>query len=233
MLKTRRYARSHALLAAGHTRARLRGSGALCGRIAGPGMRRARAARRSGGGRADMLTRRISQYLRPRWTCATRRVLRHRELRFLYPSLAKSGKSWEVPWLFRSHGPLPRNDVFRLGDQMLLVCNSATLMRQNEVVPTGPTDVTRSVSRGAAAVRAALQPSAAHGSDVQRPRGCATPTSPSDDQKATKEGARRPLSAGEGGEGRVSGAASVDRGSVHVRCFALQSESPLPRTGYG
>ena len=54
LLKTRRCARSHALLAAGHTRARLRGSGALCGRIAGPGMRRARAARRSGGGRAGV-----------------------------------------------------------------------------------------------------------------------------------------------------------------------------------
>ena len=38
LLKTRRYARSHALLAAGHTRARLRGSGALCGHVAGPGI---------------------------------------------------------------------------------------------------------------------------------------------------------------------------------------------------
>lgn len=57
MLKSRRYARSHALLAAGHTRARLRGSGALCGRVAGPGMRRARAARRSGGGRAGVSRR--------------------------------------------------------------------------------------------------------------------------------------------------------------------------------
>ena len=38
LLKTRRCARSHALLAAGHTRARLRGSGALCGHVAGPGI---------------------------------------------------------------------------------------------------------------------------------------------------------------------------------------------------